>query len=342
MIDLDHVVERLSRQLAESVSRRSLLRSLGGLLVGAASLPLLPVARGADSAAGKKQDPGDAASCDYWRYCAIDGFLCACCGGSVTVCPPGTEPAPITWVGTCRNAADGRDYIVSYNDCCGKASCGRCLCNRNEGDAPIYRPSIRTTTTGASAATPISPTTARFRASSASPTRPGETVRVALLLPILLFSGDAIADESRARQNYLHPLHGLPRRGGPRPRRQGAIVQAHAGQDQCIAAGARLRVCASRALPRRPWTISRRPRCSTGCSPSSALRRLRGGSRRSRQRRWRVHGTGRCWKSMSCGKPFSAPRSSLVLRWEFLRIVRDDEMLQPEARRPSRHYLLQL
>jgi methylamine dehydrogenase light chain len=60
----------------------------------------------------------------------------------VTVCPPGTEPAPITWVGTCRNAGDGRDYIVSYNDCCGKAACGRCLCNRNEGDGPIYRPPV--------------------------------------------------------------------------------------------------------------------------------------------------------------------------------------------------------
>jgi methylamine dehydrogenase light chain len=34
------------------------------------------------------------------------------------------------------------DYIVSYNDCCGKASCGRCLCNRNEGDGPIYRPPV--------------------------------------------------------------------------------------------------------------------------------------------------------------------------------------------------------
>ena len=41
-----------------------------------------------------------------------------------------------------RVRVDGRDYIVSYNDCCGKASCGRCLCNRNEGDGPIYRPPI--------------------------------------------------------------------------------------------------------------------------------------------------------------------------------------------------------
>jgi methylamine dehydrogenase light chain len=136
MQQFDSLVERLSRSLAKTTSRRSVIRKLGVLLVGAASLPLLPVARG--QAVVKEE--GDPATCEYWRYCAIDGFLCACCGGSVTTCPPGTEPAPITWVGTCRNASDGNDYIISYNDCCGKSSCGRCLCNRNEGDRPIYRP----------------------------------------------------------------------------------------------------------------------------------------------------------------------------------------------------------
>jgi len=138
MIDYDSMVERASRRLAKTVSRRSVLRTIGTLLVGASSMPLLPVARGQSGV----KEKGDPAACDYWRYCAIDGFLCACCGGSVTTCPPGTEPAPITWVGTCRNAADGQNYIVSYNDCCGKSACGRCLCNRNEGDAPLYRPSV--------------------------------------------------------------------------------------------------------------------------------------------------------------------------------------------------------
>ena len=33
-----------------------------------------------------------------------------------------------------------RAYIISYNDCCGKSSCGRCLCNRNENDRPMVRP----------------------------------------------------------------------------------------------------------------------------------------------------------------------------------------------------------
>lgn len=132
----DDVIERLTRRLAKTVARRSVLRALGSLMVGAAALPLLPVARGQAAA----KESGDPISCEYWRYCAIDGFLCACCGGSVSVCPPGTEPAPVTWVGTCHNPEDGHDYIVSYNDCCGKSSCGRCLCNRNEGDRPLYMP----------------------------------------------------------------------------------------------------------------------------------------------------------------------------------------------------------
>jgi methylamine dehydrogenase light chain len=134
MPNYDDVIERMTRRLAKTVARRSVLRTLGSAMIGAAALPLLPVARGQST--GKES--GDPASCDYWRYCAIDGFLCACCGGTVSVCPPGTEPAPISWVGTCRNAADGLDYIVSYNDCCGKSSCGRCLCNRNEADRPLY------------------------------------------------------------------------------------------------------------------------------------------------------------------------------------------------------------
>jgi methylamine dehydrogenase light chain len=140
---IDAMVESVARDMARRVSRRRLLGSLGALLFGAATVPLLPVARGAPAgkpAADTSADPGDPETCEYWRHCAIDGFLCSCCGGSTHSCPPGTEPSAITWVGTCHNPADGRDYIVSYNDCCGKASCGRCLCNRNENDKPLYMP----------------------------------------------------------------------------------------------------------------------------------------------------------------------------------------------------------
>ena len=53
------MVERLSRSLAKTASRRSVIRKLGVLLVGAASLPLLPVARG--QAVVKEE--GDPATC---------------------------------------------------------------------------------------------------------------------------------------------------------------------------------------------------------------------------------------------------------------------------------------
>ena len=139
----DALVERWTRELANRASRRRFIGRLGALMFAAGAVPLLPVARGAparQSAPGGAADPGDPGSCEYWRHCAIDGFLCSCCGGSIHSCPPGTEPSSITWIGTCHNPGDGHDYIVSYNDCCGKSSCGRCLCNRNEDDKPLYIP----------------------------------------------------------------------------------------------------------------------------------------------------------------------------------------------------------
>jgi methylamine dehydrogenase light chain len=145
MNPLDRIFENSARQLAKRTSRRSLLASLGQMLTGVALIPLLPIDRTARAQTPDK--PGDAAAkpalgekdCEYWKYCAIDGFLCSCCGGTSNSCPPGTQSSPITWIGTCHNPADSRDYIVSYNDCCGKVSCGDCYCNRNEAEKPMYR-----------------------------------------------------------------------------------------------------------------------------------------------------------------------------------------------------------
>jgi methylamine dehydrogenase light chain len=140
---LDSVAERSTRSLSRRTSRRSILGSLGTMLLGASVLPLLPVARGARAAEGNSSNPAgvnDPSSCEYWRHCAIDGFACSCCGGSQSACPPGTEMSLVTWVGTCHNPADGKNYAISYNDCCGKSPCGRCLCNRNERDTPLYVP----------------------------------------------------------------------------------------------------------------------------------------------------------------------------------------------------------
>jgi methylamine dehydrogenase light chain len=144
---LDRLFEVWARGIARRQGRRSFLARTGTLILGGAALPLLPIARAnAQSAQPRVPAPdekiegpeGDPKRCEYWRHCAIDGSACACCGGSAIACPPGTEVSPVTWVGTCRNPVDGKDYLISYNDCCGRTFCGRCMCNRNEGERPEY------------------------------------------------------------------------------------------------------------------------------------------------------------------------------------------------------------
>lgn len=135
----DHATARLARGLARRTSRRAFVSRVGVWLFGAAAAPLLlPVSR---SRADERYpgEEGDPASCDYWRYCAVNGDLCECCGGSANACPPGTTMSAMAWVGTCRNPADGRSYLISYNDCCGAAQCNRCGCSRHESETPVYR-----------------------------------------------------------------------------------------------------------------------------------------------------------------------------------------------------------
>lgn len=144
----DKLFNESSRQLARHTSRRSFLNRLGLVTLGLGATPLLPMARAAApnyTPIAGEPDPstpeGNPTDCNYWRFCSLDGFMASCCGGSARSCPPGTEMSPVAWIGTCRNPLDGRNYIVSYNDCCGKSSCQRCFCHRNEGEKPVYYPS---------------------------------------------------------------------------------------------------------------------------------------------------------------------------------------------------------
>lgn len=138
---VDRLTVGASRLLARRTSRRGFLGRLGALLVGMGAIPLLPVYREALADMSEVDEMGDPQSCDYWRYCAFGGSLCSCCGGTHNSCPPGSEPASVAWVGTCLNPADGKQYLISYNDCCGKTYCGRCGCHRSEGNKPVYYPS---------------------------------------------------------------------------------------------------------------------------------------------------------------------------------------------------------
>src|ERR1700733_14606556 len=136
MHPLDRLFEKSSRSLAQRTSRRSFVAVLGQILTGSLLLPLLPIDRfNRAAAAGLAPDAAppppqhksavaaahkaasdDPQSCDYWKYCAIDGFLCSCCGGSAHSSPPVAPRWACSWLGTCHNPGDGRDYVVTYND----------------------------------------------------------------------------------------------------------------------------------------------------------------------------------------------------------------------------------
>lgn len=147
---VDGTFERLARRSAQHVSRRSFLSRLGGAVIGAAALPLLPVNRKAHAAEApvgfktfaQKAQTKDSTACNYWRYCSVDGYLCSCCGGGPARCPPGASPSPTGWIGSCLNPEDGKTYLIAYRDCCGKDACAQCPCLGTEGEMPVYRPQL--------------------------------------------------------------------------------------------------------------------------------------------------------------------------------------------------------
>jgi len=134
---LDGAVATGARRSARQFGRRSVLAKLGGLALGGAVVGALPF----DRAFAAVDSSSDEAStkCDYWRYCALDGALCVTAGGSMTSCPAGSEASVVSWVGTCHNPNDQRDYLISYSDCCGKTVYrGAQECLRSNGERPGY------------------------------------------------------------------------------------------------------------------------------------------------------------------------------------------------------------
>ncbi|OHB26869.1 MAG: amine dehydrogenase [Phenylobacterium sp. RIFCSPHIGHO2_01_FULL_69_31] len=130
---LEGLLVTSARRSARTHGRRSALAQLGGLLLGGA-VTTLPFDRAFGAPA-----PEDDETCTYWRYCALDGFLCTTAGGSKSTCPMGSEASQVSWVGTCHNPADKRDYLVSYYDCCGNTPfTGAKFCLGSKGERPPY------------------------------------------------------------------------------------------------------------------------------------------------------------------------------------------------------------
>ncbi len=144
----DRGVEMLARHVAQRSSRRSFLAMVAGVIAGGTVVPLLPVdrnfrlKRARAEAFAETAQTTDPTQCNYWRYCAFDGYACSCCGGGAAVCPPGSYRSPTSWVGSCVNPDDGETYLIAYGDCCGKDSCARCGCLALGGEMPVYRPQL--------------------------------------------------------------------------------------------------------------------------------------------------------------------------------------------------------
>lgn len=136
---LDQLFEDGARASARRFGRRSALARLGGYMVGGAVATALPFDRAFAAEDDKPAPADDDTNCEYWRYCALDGLLCATAGGTKSSCPVGAEASKVSWVGTCHNPGDKRDYLVSYYDCCGKAPySGAKFCLHSKGERPGY------------------------------------------------------------------------------------------------------------------------------------------------------------------------------------------------------------
>lgn len=127
---IDHLMKNITIAAAHRISRRSFLTSLGKLMLasaGASILDTLPADR-------RVQAHSDW-NCTDWKWCNMNGYPCACRGGSNTTCPDddcnwGGNP----WTGCCWNPSDGCWYTISYYDCCGTCSASPATCDCGDPD----------------------------------------------------------------------------------------------------------------------------------------------------------------------------------------------------------------
>ncbi|MBO3664747.1 methylamine dehydrogenase light chain [Microbacterium stercoris] len=153
------MIGRVGRRMSETTSRRSMLGALGRWGIGAAGVALiasLPVTRadlaaaaipshrpaaGGDELFPAFDETGDTSTCEYWRWCNMDGTPCtSCAGGGLTTCAPGSKPGAEFWVGCCTNPDDGKTYLIAYYDCCGAPGCSNTFCGEPDNQAIMYNP----------------------------------------------------------------------------------------------------------------------------------------------------------------------------------------------------------
>lgn len=149
-------ISRMGRRMSENTSRRSMLSIIGRVGIGVAGVAVisaLPVSRAVAETAAATPDPtptelfpafdktGDTSTCDYWRWCNMDGTPCtSCAGGGLTTCAPGSKPGAEFWVGCCTNPDDNKTYLIAYYDCCGASGCSNTFCGQPDNQAIMYNP----------------------------------------------------------------------------------------------------------------------------------------------------------------------------------------------------------
>ncbi len=127
---LDNWITKGTRRVARNTSRRDFLSRFGVALVGGAAqcrcCRLRARMRRKQRARRNRRRTAIRSAANTGATARSTDSCAAVAAAPTNSCPPGTEPSPVTWIGTCRNPVDGKDYIISYNDCCGK-TCVRSL-----------------------------------------------------------------------------------------------------------------------------------------------------------------------------------------------------------------------